>query len=143
MAVDPDTLAEIVGLAAKSLEHSEQFHLDDELWSRILIEFACAHHRRPIERSHLLRSLTPLYLARVASFVVETRDLVSSEVDEKIENLCLCLEQMKPLLIERWEGETSLRATTEQTKQAGMKEALPDVTTTAPGEQSVPTTRTG
>jgi hypothetical protein len=51
MAVDPDTLAEIVGLAAKSVEHPEQFHLDDELWSRILIEFACAHHRRPIRRS--------------------------------------------------------------------------------------------
>ncbi len=50
----------------------------------------------------ILRSLTPLYLARVASFVRETETLVAAEVEEKIEQLCLTFEHLKPHLIAEW-----------------------------------------
>jgi hypothetical protein len=56
-------------------------------------------------RGHLLRSLTPLYLARVASFVIETRMLVAAEVEEKIESLCRTFEENKPYLAARWGAE--------------------------------------
>ena len=50
-------------------------------------------------RGLILRSLTPLYLARVASFVRETENLVAGEVEEKIEQLCLTFENLKPSLV--------------------------------------------
>ena len=78
------------------------FHMDDALWARVVMDFACAHGQRRIGRGHLLRSLTPLYLARVASFVIETRSLVSAEVEDRIEQLCQCFENDKPYLESRW-----------------------------------------
>ncbi len=61
--------------------------MEDELWTRVVMDFACAHKHQRVARNHLLKSLTPLYLARVASFVTETRHLVSSEVEERIERV--------------------------------------------------------
>jgi glycosyltransferase involved in cell wall biosynthesis len=90
------------------------FHVPDELWTRVVMDFACAHKQGILGRAHLLKSLTPLYLARVASFVMETRDLVSSEVEEKIEQLCICFENNKPYLELRWGRER-----TPVTEQAG------------------------
>ncbi len=55
-----------------------------------------------MERGHLLRSLTPLYLARVASFVIETESLLSAQVEEKIEALCCSFESTKPYLMAHW-----------------------------------------
>jgi hypothetical protein len=78
------------------------FHLDDELWTRIVCEFALAHSRRPLERGHLLRSLTPLYLARVASFVIETRDMFAGQVEDRIEGLALAFESAKTALADNW-----------------------------------------
>lgn len=107
MALHPDTHEDISGLA-RSLERDRgAFHLSDELWARVIVDFACAYKQRPLERSHLLPSLTPLYLARVASFVLETQNLFSAQVEERIENLCLAFEGLKPYLRARWKGETA------------------------------------
>ncbi len=43
-----------------------------ELWVRVVYDFAVAYHGPAMDREHLLRSLTPLYLGRTASFVIET-----------------------------------------------------------------------
>jgi hypothetical protein len=51
-----------------------------------------------------LRALTPLYLARVASFVIETQSLFSAQVEERIERLCLCFERLKPYLLAQWDA---------------------------------------
>ena len=102
IAMQPDTFREVVALSSKASR--EQFHLSDELWVRIVYDFACAHKRHLLERGHLLRSLTPLYLARVASFVLETQTLFSAEVEEKIEHLCRIYEEMKPYLVANWKG---------------------------------------
>jgi glucosylglycerate synthase len=81
-----------------------RFHLDDELWVRVIYDLACAHKDHTIDRGHLLRSLTPLYLARVASFVLETADLLPDEVEAKIEALCRAYEASKPYLVANWTG---------------------------------------
>ena len=47
----------------------EQFRMSDELWVRIVHDFALAHRLRTINREHLLESLTPLYFGWVASYV--------------------------------------------------------------------------
>ncbi len=102
-ALDPATHKEILKLACEG-QPSGAFHMEDELWTRTVMDFACAHRRRRIDRGHLLRSLTPLYLGRVASFVEETRTLLSTEVEERVERLCLCFEELKPYLASHWDA---------------------------------------
>ena len=53
-------------------------------------------------RDHLLRSLTPLYLGRTASFVLQTLDAGSEEVEGSIRNLADEFVREKDYLRERW-----------------------------------------
>jgi glycosyltransferase involved in cell wall biosynthesis len=100
-ALSPETLAAVRKIGSRG-SGAAQFEMDDDLWSQVVLDFAVAYKKQPVERGHLLRSLTPLYLARVASFVQQTRLLGSDDVENKIERLCLSFEQKKPDLIKRW-----------------------------------------
>ena len=102
--LDKRTFAAVRRLGNSSAERGEAFHLDDELWAEVVFGFACAYQKHHIERGVILRSLTPLYLARVASFVRDTENLVAAEVEDKIEQLCLTFESLKPSLVRRWNG---------------------------------------
>ncbi|HWR52639.1 MAG TPA: cell wall biosynthesis glycosyltransferase [Bryobacteraceae bacterium] len=102
MALAPNTLRDLIQLGRESGTAAHGFRLPDELWVRTIYEFACAYRRRPIERSHLLRSLTPLYLARVASFVLETSTMISAEVETRVEELSMAFEHGKPYVAELW-----------------------------------------
>lgn len=101
LALTPETLKEVIA-ASKWTGDSAKFLFEDGLWVRLLYEFACAHRNRPLDRNHLLKSLTPLYLARVASFVNETIEMGAAEVEQRIETLCKEFESRKPELIELW-----------------------------------------
>ncbi len=103
LALSPEALARVRALSRET-RNEDVLALDDDLWARVVYDFACAHRRHPLSRGHLLRSLTPLYLARVASFVVETHDLRPAEVEMKIESLCRTFEKWKPYLRAQWNG---------------------------------------
>jgi glycosyltransferase involved in cell wall biosynthesis len=105
LALTPDTLARLRALA-RGCRLGQPLHMDNELWTRVVYEFASAYRRQPISRGHLMRSLTPLYLARVASFVIETQQMGPAEVETEIENLCLAFEQQKPYLRAQWNGKS-------------------------------------
>jgi glycosyltransferase involved in cell wall biosynthesis len=105
IALSAETYAAVRQLGACAAEPKTSFHLDDELWTRVVLDFASAYRRQRLSRGLLLRSLTPLYLARVASFVHETEHLVASEVEDRIEQLCQTFEDFKPDLIARWQDE--------------------------------------
>ena len=81
----------------------DPFRISDELWVRLIYEFALAFHRKTMTQEHLLKSLTPLYLGRVASFIAVTQDSTREEVEEKIEALSRLFEKQKPYLIEQWD----------------------------------------
>jgi glycosyltransferase involved in cell wall biosynthesis len=83
----------------------ESFSLPQDLWARIIYDFASAYHKGSVHREHLLKSMIPLYLGRVASFVMENQESTAGEVEAKIESLCKVFEEMKPYLIKRWEQE--------------------------------------
>jgi glycosyltransferase involved in cell wall biosynthesis len=102
LALAPERLKAWLSAGRGLPDQPSEFHVPDELWVRSIHDFACAYRSTPLGRGHLLRSLTPLYLARVASFVMETREDGAAEVEEKIENLCLCFEREKPGLIAKW-----------------------------------------
>jgi glycosyltransferase involved in cell wall biosynthesis len=102
LALHPETLSKVLELGRDLPQGSTEFHLEDGLWVRLIYDFACAHKAQPLERGHLLRSLTPLYLGRVASLVLETQNFLGSEFEDRIEQLCVRFEQLKPYLISRW-----------------------------------------
>lgn len=102
----PKTLIELGRLTAAA---PAQFAFDDELWARTIYDFALAYRLRVLARDHLLRSLVPLYLGWLASFVQQTRDQAPEAVEQRVERLCLAFETQKPYLIARWRWPERLR----------------------------------
>ena len=98
-ALSDETLTQLYPLG---LLGTEDFRFPAALWARVIADFAVAHHERRLPRDHLLRSLTPLYLGRVAAFVLETQAGFSRRADEAIERVCLAFEAEKPALSARW-----------------------------------------
>ncbi len=80
----------------------DTFNIPDDVWVDIVYSFTIAYNNKRINKEHLLKSLTPLYIGRVASFVIETSGSNASEVEEKIENLCNIFEDKKNVLIKKW-----------------------------------------
>jgi glucosylglycerate synthase len=80
----------------------DQFCMPDELWARIIYDFALAHRLQTINRDHLLKSMTPLYLAWVASYARELETAGAANVEQRFERLSLAYEASKPYLISRW-----------------------------------------
>ncbi len=99
MVLSPATMVELKKLTRSP---GEQFRLSDELWVRIVYDFALAHHLRVMNRDHLLRSMTPLYLGWVASYALAVRMAGPVEADQRIERLCMAYEAQKPYLQSRW-----------------------------------------
>jgi hypothetical protein len=83
----------------------EAFAFPQDLWVRVVYDFAVAYNKGSVYREHLLKSMIPLYLGRVASFIKENQESSSKEVEERVESLCKVFEEMKPYLIERWTTE--------------------------------------
>ena len=105
MAMQPDTYAQFRELGNAACTGARGFHMDDDLWARVILDFACAYKKHPRSAPQLLQSLTPLYLGRVASFVQQTQSLGSGAVEEEIEKLCLTFEALKPYLLNQWINE--------------------------------------
>lgn len=95
----PTLVTKLSRLAQADAKH---FHLPDELWVETVVHFALAAHRSVMNREHLLKSLTPLYIGRTASFVLQTRESSSDEVEDLIEGLCRLYEQEKAELCANW-----------------------------------------
>lgn len=81
---------------------AEALRMPDEIWARVIYDFAVGWRIKVMDRQQLLRSMTPLYLGWVASFVNEVAGLERAGVDERVERLCEAFEAQKPYLISRW-----------------------------------------
>jgi hypothetical protein len=86
-----------------------QFRLDDELWARIVYDFALGYRLRVLPRDHLLRSLVPLYSGWQASFILRIRQASADATDQPVEDLAAAFEAQKPYLISRWRWPERLR----------------------------------
>jgi hypothetical protein len=80
----------------------EEFQFPPALWARVVTDFAIAHHERKLPLDHLLRSLTPLYLGRVAAFHLEARARPSADIPESLEGIARAFEAEKERLVARW-----------------------------------------
>jgi hypothetical protein len=99
LVLPPATLVELRKLSRLK---TEQVNMPDELWARIVYDFALAHRLRTVNRDHLLRSMTPLYLAWVVSYARELETAGATTVEQRIERLSLAYEAAKPYFISRW-----------------------------------------
>ncbi len=72
------------------------------LWTRIVYDYAIAYWKKKLPPEHLLKSLTPLYLGKTASFIMEVRDMSQFEAENEIEKLCVEFEENKGRLINHW-----------------------------------------
>jgi hypothetical protein len=98
----------LLGLKKLSLMPAASFRMADELWVRIVYDFILAYRLRTLNRGHLLGALTPLYLAWVASHLLQT-SLQTSDAgsnpaapEKHIEALAVAFEIDKPYLVSRW-----------------------------------------
>ena len=92
-------LAELYPLA---LLGADEFRLPPRLWARIVADFAVAYHDRRLPRDHLLRALTPLYLGRVAAFIVHARRTPFARISEIFETIDRAFEEERAHLATRW-----------------------------------------
>jgi len=76
--------------------------MPNELWVRIIYDFALAHRLRTISRDHLLKSMTPLYLAWVASYARDIAAGGAVAVEQTFERLSVAYEASKSYLVSRW-----------------------------------------
>ena len=95
----PDTLGDVLSLETTD---AASFRFPDDLWVRVVYDFALGHHYAVIHREHLLRSLVPLYLGRTAAYVLATRDRSAAASEAAAESVARAFERQKPYLVERW-----------------------------------------
>jgi len=93
----PDTLAEVL-----TLDGEGPLRFPDDLWARVVYDFALGHHYSVVHRDHLLRSLTPLYLGRTAAFVLATRPAGVAVTQAQLDGVAAAFERQKGYLVEHW-----------------------------------------
>lgn len=99
LVLPPSTLFDLSKLARLP---ADNFRMPDEVWARVVYDFALAHRLRTINRDHLLSSMTPLYLGWVASYVREVDDADAAAIEQRLESLCLAYEANRSYFVSRW-----------------------------------------
>ena len=94
-----ETMGEVFGLDASD---PTAFRFPDDVWARVVYDFALGHHYAVVHREHLLRSLVPLYLGRTAAFVNATQRRNAEQTEALVEGVGVAFERRKPYLVEHW-----------------------------------------
>jgi glucosylglycerate synthase len=76
----------------------------NELWVKVVYEFAAAYHHNVMNRDHLLQTLVPLYRGRIYSFLANHQTSTPEEIEADTEGLCREFEGQKPYLLEKWKA---------------------------------------
>jgi hypothetical protein len=95
----PETLGELLALGELP---TEEFRIPDRLWARVVYDFLLGYHFRVVYRSHAAQSLAPLYLAWVASAMLETRGQPARVAAAVADRVGAVFEEQKPYLVARW-----------------------------------------
>ena len=99
----------LLGLKRLSRTDAGTFLMPDELWAKVVYDFALANRTRAMARQHLFGAMAPLYLGWVAGYAREVAELSGRSAAEKrdwaekrVEALALTFEREKPYLLQRW-----------------------------------------
>jgi len=102
-----DCFEEIVRCAEAD---TKSFRLSTDTWVRILYELAATFHQWKVNRNKLIDLVTPLYYARVASFVRQSWEMSSAEAEELVEEQALKFEDHKDYLVKVWDKKSAREA---------------------------------
>jgi glycosyltransferase involved in cell wall biosynthesis len=101
--INPESFAVLKSLARN--RKKDHFHMPTEDWVKIVYDFASTFHRWKRDRGKLVEIMRPLYYARVASFINETKDMNNAQAEEVIERQAQTFERLKPYLLKMWDKE--------------------------------------
>ncbi len=79
-----------------------EFHFPIGLWARVVYDYALAFHKKKLPVEHLIKSITPLYIGKTASFILQAKDMGQIEAETEIEKLCMEFENGKDYLVTNW-----------------------------------------
>ena len=110
----PDNLDGVIEAIHQAGERPEGFRLPVELWARICYDYLLAYNEQVVNPDRLIDSLIPLYFARTATFVDETRGDTGEAAEERIESYAEVFRQTKPYLVRRFHSTGRARRLHEQ-----------------------------
>jgi hypothetical protein len=87
---------------AAMAEAAAAFMFPDDLWARIVFDLIVAARDAPAAIDARVAALVPVYFGRVASLVVENRDLSTERAEDHVERQAREFERLKPYLVARW-----------------------------------------
>ena len=80
------------------------FTFPDDLWARVIYDLVLAARRAQTPVETLVAALVPIYFGRVASFVIENRNVSTDQAEERVERQAREFELLKPYLVDRWQA---------------------------------------
>ena len=78
------------------------FHFPDDVWARVIYDLVVAARDAGPNVESMVAALVPIYFGRVGSFVVENRDVTTTQAEDRVERQAREFELLKPYLVERW-----------------------------------------
>ncbi len=110
----PDNLDGVIEAIHQAAERPEGFRLRIDLWARICYDYLLAYNAQVVDPARLIDSLIPLYFARTATFVDESRGDTAEAAEERIESYAEVFRQSKPYLVRRFHSTGRARRLNEQ-----------------------------
>ncbi|MEJ2637286.1 MAG: glycosyltransferase [Calditrichia bacterium] len=80
----------------------KEFLFPVETWAKVLYDLSAAYHHWQGNRQTLVGLMTPLYFARIASFVNRSKDMSDERAEQLVEEQAEIFEETKKYLIRRW-----------------------------------------
>lgn len=88
----------------ESIEKGGEMLLPDELWARIVYDFAFTFQAWSRNRRKLIDIMTPLYFGKTAAYCREVADMNSNEINNVVEREAETFERLKPYLIKKFKA---------------------------------------
>ncbi len=97
-----DNFNEVREAIHRAGERPDGFRLPVELWARICYDYLIAYNAQVVDSDELTNSLIPLYFARTATFISESRTDSADEAEERIDSYAEVFRQTKSYLVRRF-----------------------------------------
>ncbi|MDR5696151.1 MAG: glycosyl transferase family 2, partial [Armatimonadota bacterium] len=90
-------------LAHAAMEVGPSIELGEDLWAKMVYDFAVGFHREDLDPDEVVGALVPIYFGRIAAFAAETDSKTTAQAEEVIERQARVFEELKPRLIQAWD----------------------------------------
>jgi hypothetical protein len=88
----------------ENLEKKRELDFPDQLWVKIVYDFAFIYQTWSRNRRRLVDIIAPLYFGKVGAFCHQVADMDSEEAEEVIEKEAQVFEKLKPYLVEKFKS---------------------------------------